>query len=288
MYLVATAHVVGSAWPFNSASDDWARSLAIDELLTSIATLNFVLGDGIVMWRAYVIWERSRHILGISLLLLFLMVGASIWQITYTAIRVQSHIDHVYQTGVFMTLLANVVATGLIGYRAWRHYRSSSVVKIRIQRDRALAVLLLLVESGALYCAIWIAVISLCVRPASTVSVLSHASEIVAAALPQIGASDYMHPSPGMYPTVLVVLCKLQASYSNTIMDMRDDSPPLPALPPDASVALSLSSNNHDLVRVQFSPLPGDGGQGFNNSDTSLGSVSSPAADLEADKVQTV
>ncbi|KAI0049834.1 hypothetical protein FA95DRAFT_1603999 [Auriscalpium vulgare] len=253
MYLVATAHAVGSAWPFNSTSDDLERSMAIDSLLTSIATLNFVLGDGIVVWRAYVIWDRNRHILCVPFLLLLITLGTSVWQIMYTIfrVRVQANVDHAYQIGLFMTLLTNVVATGIIGYRAWQHYRSSSVVQIRIGRDRALTVLLLLVESGALYCAVW-----------------------------------------GMYPTVVIVLCKLQASYSNTIMDMRDDGLPLPVLAPDASVASSSSSNNRDPVRVQFATLPGDVGPGFlarNSSDTSLGSVLvSPAADIRADKQRIV
>ncbi|KAI0049833.1 hypothetical protein FA95DRAFT_775028 [Auriscalpium vulgare] len=273
MYLVATAHAVMCAWPVIPASDE-TRSLAIGELLTSIATFNFVLGDGIVMWRAYIIWERNRRILVVSFLLLLIMLGASVWQIVYTVIRVQLTIDHVYQAGIFMTLLTNVVATGLIGYRAWRHYRSSSVVQIRIGRDRALAVLLLLVESGALYCAIWVAVIALFIRPASPVSAVSTGAQISAAALPHI---------TGMYPTVIVVLCKLQASYSNTIMDMRDDGPPFPALAANARIS-GLSSDIPDPVRVQFSTLPGDNGQDFLARDSldTLGSV------FSADKEQIV
>ncbi|KAI0049827.1 hypothetical protein FA95DRAFT_1556334 [Auriscalpium vulgare] len=278
MYLIGTAHAIGRAWPFIPASyrDESARTAATNELLTSIATLNFVLGDGIVMWRAYIIWERNRRILVVSCLLLLIMLGASLWQIIYTIFRVQSNIDHAYEDGLFMTLPINVVTTGLTGYRAWRHYRSSSVVKIRIGRDRVLTILLLLVESGALYCAIWVAVISVCVRPASTVSVSSIGSEIVAAALPHIG---------GMYPTAIIVLCKLQAAYSNTIMDLRDDSP-LPAFAANASLVSGPSSNNQDPVRVQFATLPGNGGRELHARHTSLHSVFS--ADIRTDKEQIV
>ncbi|KAI0051215.1 hypothetical protein FA95DRAFT_354363 [Auriscalpium vulgare] len=107
------------------------------------------------------------------------------------------------------------MVTGLIAYRAWVHYRSSSLVRIRVGRDRSLSLLLLLVESGAVYCAVWIVGIVFWSLPN-----VGDPFDIFVAMLPQMTA---------MYPTVIVALCALQRSYTDTITNASSDLLPTAA-----------------------------------------------------------
>ncbi|KAI0049832.1 hypothetical protein FA95DRAFT_774829 [Auriscalpium vulgare] len=286
MYLTASAHVVvdcmRAVWPSGMSV---GPGVVADETVTSLATLNFVIGDGVVIWRAYIILERRRRRVVVPLLLLLLTLGLSILQIART-------INFVPTITLLATLLTNVVVTGLIGQRAWRHYRSSSEVRIRIVRDRALAILLLLVESGALYSAIWIAGIIIISVGGNQYGTLVFCEDITpsscAPTFKSTTISIYEAILPhvtGMYPTIIIVLCKLQASYSKTIMDMRDDVPSLrlPHLAPDAP-----SPNVREPVPVRFVTSQGEEGQGFlarDSSDTSLSSGFS-VVNIQADKEQ--
>ncbi|KAI0049828.1 hypothetical protein FA95DRAFT_1556336 [Auriscalpium vulgare] len=159
MYIIAGAHVVGESIKESSAfvpSNKVARFIEVE------TSLNFVFSDAIVIWRAYIIWARSRRVLLVPLVLLLITLITSLYRIicmtTADFDALSDLVPIAYMISLFASFLNNVAVTGLIGYRAL-HYRSSSEVQIRVYRDRSLAILLLLVESGALYCAFWVVAI---------------------------------------------------------------------------------------------------------------------------------
>ncbi|KAI0053663.1 hypothetical protein FA95DRAFT_473983 [Auriscalpium vulgare] len=230
MYLVATASTLLHAISLVSVTTtpyiteaflSWF--LTLENSAQSLPCINATFGDAIVIWRVWVVWGRAwRAVIGPILLLLgtlavilaqlilgnrhgYLEQAAESLVYSKTLLRLNV-------AGYALTLATNAMATALIAYRAWLHYRSSSTVRIRIGRDRTLAVLLLLVESGAIYCVIWIADIVLWTLPASTVG----------------GSFDFLVPLipqlMTMYPTVIVVLCAMQRSYTDTItLEKSDD-----------------------------------------------------------------
>ncbi|KAI0049831.1 hypothetical protein FA95DRAFT_774785 [Auriscalpium vulgare] len=215
-------------------------------------------------------------------------LGASMFQIICLTSDVSGLEGYAYLMGLFATLLTNVAVTGLIGYRAWQHYRSSSEVRFRVYRDRSLAILLLLVESGALYCAVWVVGIVIGITLGTTYTAeLCLEIDITPCFGSLNGASIFTALLPhltGMYPTVIIALCKLQASYSATVMDLRDDKPPPPGLAPNAP-----SPSHRQPVRLQSASLRTDDGAEFlaeeSSSTLERGSVYS-VVDIRADKEQ--
>ncbi|KAI0047569.1 hypothetical protein FA95DRAFT_1605987 [Auriscalpium vulgare] len=213
--------------PTGKSVDDYAKNTRVlDGLTYSFPTIHFVLGDAIVIWRVWVIWQHSWRITVGPFVLLCCTAAIVVAQkITNAPLsgdaqallalgsapdRTRSITGKLYLASLVLTLCTNGVVTGLISYRAWIHYRSSQAVRIRIGRDRALAALLLLVESGALYCTIWITLIVLWPFAASQ----PMAFYIPADLLPQL---------TGMYPTVIIAICALRRSYADTVMSAPEN-----------------------------------------------------------------
>ncbi|KAI0047559.1 hypothetical protein FA95DRAFT_1605979 [Auriscalpium vulgare] len=209
--------------PTGKFVDDYAKNILLDNTTYSIPTIHFVFGDAIVVWRVWVIWQHSWRItVGPFILLVCTAAIVLAQKITTAAMSgeaqtLSSAPDQkrsipatLYLASLVLTLCTNGVVTGLISYRAWIHYRSSQAVRIRIGRDRALAALLLLVESGALYCTIWITLIVL--WPFA-------ASQPVAFYIP----ADLLPQLTGMYPTVIIVICALRRSYADTVMSAPEN-----------------------------------------------------------------
>ncbi|KAK0193504.1 hypothetical protein F5146DRAFT_1181574 [Armillaria mellea] len=101
--------------------------------LLALECLNFFIGDGIVLWRAWILCNRSRWILCVS----------SILGVTASATTASALLPHLWSreplastasdvpfssvqatTAMILTLSTNVWATSLIAYRTWTHHRS--------------------------------------------------------------------------------------------------------------------------------------------------------------------
>ncbi|KAI0047542.1 hypothetical protein FA95DRAFT_1678994 [Auriscalpium vulgare] len=241
MYLVSTSSVVLHTVeylqllaldPVDSALKDstkpYAKASVLDGLAYSIPAIHFIFGDAIVVWRLWVIWIHSWRIVVGPLILLFCTSAVVLAQIVLAATSCAAGDLQaicigtepsalwkfmpvkLYFASLALTLCTNCIVTGLIAYRAWIHYRSSQVMRIRIGRDRTLAVLLLLVESGALYCGIWMSLIILWPFAISDPQRVYRFTDLI----PQL---------TGMYPTVIIVICALQRSYADTVISSPDD-----------------------------------------------------------------
>ncbi|KAI0064802.1 hypothetical protein BV25DRAFT_190053 [Artomyces pyxidatus] len=188
-------------------------------------TLNFILGDAIVAWRAWVIWDRSYRVLIVPIMLLVgttgvvaaeLVLGvrfalatkAPTWWLDWPLNPSKGYYPHsviMHSVSIMLTLCTNFLVTSLIGYRAWIHHRTTSVYNIRVGRDRTWVVLLILVESGALYCCIWIAYLPVAWNYDGNSSL---AFNILDSAVAQIIV---------IYPMLIIVLCNLQRSYHDIV-----------------------------------------------------------------------
>ncbi|KAI0051186.1 hypothetical protein FA95DRAFT_1602866 [Auriscalpium vulgare] len=195
----------------------------LDSFSFSIQMINLVLGDGIVIWRAWLIWQHSWRVIVWPLVLLLGTVGTIAAQVVLTATSSgvakalssdpgapRTTTAKLYIASVVLTLCTNGVVTCLIAYRAWIHYRSSQAIRTRIGSDRVLAVLLLLVESGVLYCVLWITLIALWPFAASEPPVFY----VILYLLPQL---------TGIYPTVIIVICALKRSFADTALSVPDN-----------------------------------------------------------------
>ncbi|KAK0480337.1 hypothetical protein IW261DRAFT_129155 [Armillaria novae-zelandiae] len=180
MWLMSTSHITlnfekrfhGFFWEngFQDSSvlEDDSNPVVLSQII--VECIGFIIGDCIVTWRAWVLWNRDRRILYASSILILGSVGTGIR--LFQTLASSSKPISIYRDGstsvwttsaMILSLSTNVLATTLIGYRAWIHRRlmrslnggSYSAAQLYGKID----ILALLIESGALYCCTWFAMI---------------------------------------------------------------------------------------------------------------------------------
>ncbi|KAF5362857.1 hypothetical protein D9758_007033 [Tetrapyrgos nigripes] len=123
----------------------------------------YLVSDGIVVWRAWIMFPFHflvRSVLAVCIAGSF--VGTFVY-LGMTAARYHRDInDEGDRVDILIMaiplLVTNAIATGLIGYKAWIHHQDikGNLLLIGSSVSRVEKVLLLLVESGVIYCALWI------------------------------------------------------------------------------------------------------------------------------------
>ncbi|KAK0193535.1 hypothetical protein F5146DRAFT_1221130 [Armillaria mellea] len=180
MWLMSTGHVTlnfeknfrGFFWENGfqdiSVLEDDANPVVLSQLI--MECIEFIIGDGIVTWRAWVLWDHDRRILYASSILILGSVATG--SMLFQTLASSSKPISIYRDGststwttsaMILTLSTNVFATTLIGYRAWVHRRlicsltggSYSAAQVCGKID----ILALLIESGTFYCCTWFAMI---------------------------------------------------------------------------------------------------------------------------------
>ncbi|KAF7315673.1 hypothetical protein MIND_00082900 [Mycena indigotica] len=138
-------------------------------LINSVIAINYVISDGVVVWRARVICLRNhRKWLWISIFFLVCTaMGVGIWiafRIIGTAISPIDHIakntplglgiDVIQVVILFTSTLSNLSATVVVSATAYRHWRliSGAFTQGKGESRRTNHILVLIVETGAFYC----------------------------------------------------------------------------------------------------------------------------------------
>ncbi|THU90205.1 hypothetical protein K435DRAFT_781329 [Dendrothele bispora CBS 962.96] len=169
--------------------------------------VNFLLGDVIVVWRTWVVWPHNWKIRLLLAICMLGTIGAIVGNGTKAAI------DYVRDTPVSSTyslvmtlppLVTNLVATLLIALKVWEYRRNikSSISSAR-STTRVEQMLILLVESGFVYCAVWLIILI------AGFDVMSSANNILI-----LGLAVSL---TGIYPTIIVILVSLERSHADTI-----------------------------------------------------------------------
>ncbi|KAH9042526.1 hypothetical protein EDB85DRAFT_1071704 [Lactarius pseudohatsudake] len=201
--------------------------------------INSVLGDSIVIWRAWVVWGRQLSVVLAPLVLLF---GVAFSSFGAAVAQSRALADPSYLTvfNIFMialpslTLATNVTATALILWRVWasvrkvEHHGAVTHGTVRLHR-----LLNILIESGGLYCLTWLLLLcfNLIGYPASHVF-LSIIGQLT-----------------GIYPTLIIVLVSINLTqdriqgpvYESAI---RFDRNPRASLAHTVSVTLAYGPHN--------------------------------------------
>ncbi|KAL0063824.1 hypothetical protein AAF712_009269 [Marasmius tenuissimus] len=130
--------------------------------------INMIVGDSVVIWRAWVIC--SSHRLQKLVLIPIAMLLASF---AFTVIAANCLVTDGYSGGTAkavgartcewgepiawaISLLTNFTSTSLIAVVAWRHRRLLNEGHMSARNSRSQQVLLTLVESGFIYCLVWL------------------------------------------------------------------------------------------------------------------------------------
>ncbi|GJE87221.1 hypothetical protein PsYK624_033040 [Phanerochaete sordida] len=204
---------------------DVAAGAQLTWVSSAPVTVNSILGDVVVLWRAWALWPRSRIVKIVSVLLIVSCTAMSTWN------TVAKYTFRIYDSSpaTLPSWFANLWATALIGSRAWQHRRHVLVHLHSSFRSSTERVLLLLVESGVLYCLFG----ALFTLP----SIVNFLADFVPAlrafeATPFSRALYVIEAGPlidilGMYPTAVILLMELSNHYAHRALSAND----MPTLP---------------------------------------------------------
>ncbi|KAI9459690.1 hypothetical protein BJY52DRAFT_356195 [Lactarius psammicola] len=213
MYAVSAVH-----WAMNMVIA--ARILRVDEALISpfellvivyLPTINYILSDGIVVWRAWALRDPIRKftvfippLFSLACTLVLSAAGAAF---VYIGAERESKRDTAVSRYLGWTVWGlsvgtNLWATGLIFIRTWRHRQS---VRASLGKGTATStsekVLIFMVESGALYLCIWVVYMILSFTRWDNIHCLD-------AAIVQI---------VGIYPMTIVLLVTMRLSTADVL-----------------------------------------------------------------------
>ncbi|KAK0430686.1 hypothetical protein EV421DRAFT_244807 [Armillaria borealis] len=220
MWLMSTTHVtitiIKIHWVYLRGTEHGGNTMILEGnntlpglySLLALECVNFFIGDGIMLWRAWILCNRSRWILWVS----------SILGVTAFATTASALLPHLWGSepltstasdGVFagvhatiamiLTLSINVWATSLIAYRTWTHHRlirSLTGASFASQFFKQHGILSLMIESGIFYCCTWFATVIIAVTASNGIYILF-------CMLAQLTA---------IYPTLIIALVCLKST----------------------------------------------------------------------------
>ncbi|KAG7443795.1 uncharacterized protein BT62DRAFT_934758 [Guyanagaster necrorhizus] len=209
MYAVATAHMIIN-FRQNFAAFLWHNGAKDDSVFhdTSSVTqwsqlmlevVNIALGDGIVIWRAWILWNRRWWIILSSVLLLLGTMASGIG-LVYTVATAPTGVVftdprlEVWAVAfILSTFSTNAWATTLVAYRTWLHFklvRHLTGVSILGSFRKRSAILPILIESGTLYCCTWLIVIAIFLSSSNAIYIMI----------------DTISQLTAIYPTLIITL----------------------------------------------------------------------------------
>ncbi|KAH0581128.1 hypothetical protein H2248_012256 [Termitomyces sp. 'cryptogamus'] len=178
----------------------FSSNIVVTISMNWLSTLPLVFNDAIIVWRAWLIFNRQRWVLVFSVGLCICSFG--VMMLSSDSVRGWSTGGVNIFTMVFfaLSLLTNVVATLLIGMTLWNHL--CFLKKIQILHQKFIGswrILALLIESGVIYCAFQLVIFAL--QLALTQFVLDNYQAYLAF------ASLYRNIS-FVYPTLTILLIR--------------------------------------------------------------------------------
>ncbi|KAI0065948.1 hypothetical protein BV25DRAFT_1618956 [Artomyces pyxidatus] len=174
-------------------------------------TINVILSDIIVLWRAWLLWDRKWWVMTISACLLLATTIAAVVDCVHLAGHVLATFLAIATTWPTVTaavsLVANVWATALVAHKTWCHRRFiREHMQVCSRRTSVEMTLSLLVESGTIYCLYLIVVLL------STRGLIGPVGPIFGVSVTQVA---------GIYPTIIAVLVCLRKEDSNPVFSLQ-------------------------------------------------------------------
>ncbi|KAL1691876.1 hypothetical protein GGG16DRAFT_52814 [Schizophyllum commune] len=206
-YLVQLPYELGT-----SVQDVMGLLVRLDIMGTVANNFNYLVSDAVVVWRAYILWSDSLVAKGILLSFLTGTLGNTLAQLIYLYMPSSPLVDYhiAIQSDVKLAFLlaTNVVATVLIGIKFWYYRRDiKGALGLFTRKSQVEKVLVLLLESGITYCAIWIAY-TIIWTDAEGLNISYYTSDT-------FGSS--IHNIAGIYPT-FVVLVAMQSNAAQELL----------------------------------------------------------------------
>ncbi|KAM5536418.1 hypothetical protein V8D89_009854 [Ganoderma adspersum] len=214
---------------------------------TSAATLtiNVLLGDAIVCWRICVVWSQNRAVKAICgvFLLATLIVGAidttqscqlsKLDTPNFNTLNIMGTLFEGIPIGIavcVLSLITNLLGTLLVAYKAWQsRTRLKRYFGMGSRTSQVQKLLSLLVESGALYCALWAVVVAFQVANLNN-NYLSETLHPMSRFVNVFGliANGALIPLIAIYPAIIIVFVALNKSHMEKGLTQHLESLPTP------------------------------------------------------------
>ncbi|THU84615.1 hypothetical protein K435DRAFT_971074 [Dendrothele bispora CBS 962.96] len=178
-----------------------------------LGRITFVLGDSIVVWRAWVLYSSDNYRVIIRMILAGCVLGSCVGAFVDAGFNLKDSTNDADGPGttkyaLYVPLLVtNVVATSLVGYKFWLYrrslrkpekYRSKDEIRGSSQKPAVEKILIVLLESGFAFFIVWII---------SALAALGFFGDIGKSVM----ACITPHLS-SIYPTLIIILVALHKS----------------------------------------------------------------------------
>ncbi|KAL1701509.1 hypothetical protein EV121DRAFT_211963 [Schizophyllum commune] len=222
--------------------------LALNIVTDVFPRFNFVVSDAIVAWRAWVLWPDNRWIKSVLILCVLGSLAGVTVECVWTAQDVMGE-NSVRLRALMVTmplLLTNVVATTLVAAKVWYYRREiKSAIGSWRKASQVEKVLVLLLESGCVYCLIW--VVRLSIDLAAGTGKTVHGYRII---------GGTYHSIAGIYPTLIVIAVAGQRSATQALALSTQALPPLEFLQAEEGPLSSLRISSHQPLLMASSAPP--------------------------------
>ncbi|RDB20153.1 hypothetical protein Hypma_012952 [Hypsizygus marmoreus] len=180
-----------------------------------------IISDLVVVWRAWVLFTEQLWVMAVPLLLALGTIGTTLAYIGLTMVTSGTNVAanaetaalaNVLNASLALSLATNGAATGLIAYKFWTHRKFVvNMLGIARRQSRVQKVLIILVESGLIYCLfqLMMLILGFTMPEGGPGSAPYLASPVIYAIYTELTA---------MYPTIIAVLVNSQRSISDTFV----------------------------------------------------------------------
>ncbi|KAL1735486.1 hypothetical protein EV714DRAFT_200539 [Schizophyllum commune] len=151
--------------PFALGASEHDVNELLDRLEVLIAVArrsNYVMCDAVLVWRAWCLWQDHRLAKALLLTCMCGSIGGSITECVWAFWPNSPSVHSFESVSQYITMLipllfTNIVATSLIGVKVWYYRREiKGSLGVFKQRSQAEKVLMVLLESGLVYCLFWV------------------------------------------------------------------------------------------------------------------------------------
>ncbi|THU85099.1 hypothetical protein K435DRAFT_970853 [Dendrothele bispora CBS 962.96] len=253
------ASLRGQHHPDLNSTLDLANKISIGQNYTD--RLNFLISDAIVVWRAWVLFPRSRKVKVILALCMVISTAGTYLEAAFITSRAVGLKDFkLAQRKIFLmpicVLLTNVTATFLIGYKACCHHMTikRNLDKTDRSVDQIRKILVFLAESGVVYCVLWIIYAAIILFAGNETSI---SYGIYNTAMPDIS---------GIYPILIILL----VAHENNVKEQENHNVTLSQSIRFASAPRANSDSEGDISEVGSSSTSGKAERSFENTSGSV------------------
>ncbi|KAL1679069.1 hypothetical protein EV122DRAFT_289952 [Schizophyllum commune] len=213
--VLAMENTVGGLDPAYTKNDEY------NIVLSAVVRVSYLMSDVIVVWRAWILSAGNR-LSQAALLLCLCGTTAGIIVDFVWAYENPAMVPPAARTLIktIPLLVTNIVATVVVSWRVWRYRRD---IKFNLdplgRKTRLEKILVLLVESGFIYCFLW----------AFALAVQYLGGDGAFFALYSIVGRAY-HSISGIYPTIIILAVAMQRSEESLFTARQDASEPIQSL----------------------------------------------------------